>query len=389
MTPILFIADIETSSLVDPTAIGDETNPFQKRLSTWESLGLFDYISDVDTGRWCGWQEELVEDGSGYDRVKADRGWSGTFRLWRFGRSGFETDEEEDGRWDLEDSVDLLFPGVPDIPERPSSQPRGMTQAEFLARHKAYQAAISVEAAGAVVVQLVSEAEARGDVDVAEKVEVSKSQPVILEFVVEEIPKGVQPRVAQLEPPQCRKVGASCSGGVCRVLACPVGSGGGPGWICTNSCGSGGGPGLSPPQCSPKEFVRVCGVPPHPTHPIPRGWYTPALVNPVATLPCCLCAVIRDGMADADESGFSGGGSGVVCGSQMPIGVLSTGVSVGSKFLTDVPVKALRWNTWSLNGGVPAATLFCYPWVVFRGWDPSNGGHGVQSGGLAVVDVGD
>ncbi|MBL8815270.1 MAG: hypothetical protein JNL58_04515 [Planctomyces sp.] len=57
MTPILFIADIETSSLVDPTAIGDETNPFQKRLSTWESLGLLDYISDVNTGRWCGWQE--------------------------------------------------------------------------------------------------------------------------------------------------------------------------------------------------------------------------------------------------------------------------------------------------------------------------------------------
>lgn len=57
MTPILFIANAKESSLIDPAAIGQDTNPFRSKLTAWESLGLLDFIQDVDTSRWCGWQE--------------------------------------------------------------------------------------------------------------------------------------------------------------------------------------------------------------------------------------------------------------------------------------------------------------------------------------------
>jgi hypothetical protein len=56
MLPIVFISDCEPSHLIDPAAIGDEANPFLPKRAAWVDLGLWDYISDVDTGRWCGWQ---------------------------------------------------------------------------------------------------------------------------------------------------------------------------------------------------------------------------------------------------------------------------------------------------------------------------------------------
>lgn len=56
MMPILFISDIEANRLIDSAAIGDEANPFRSKLSAWDELGLLRFIDDVDTGRWCGWQ---------------------------------------------------------------------------------------------------------------------------------------------------------------------------------------------------------------------------------------------------------------------------------------------------------------------------------------------
>ena len=57
MTPILFVADCPESTLIDSTAIGVDSNPFASRLPEWSKLGLADFIADVDTGKWSGWQE--------------------------------------------------------------------------------------------------------------------------------------------------------------------------------------------------------------------------------------------------------------------------------------------------------------------------------------------
>ena len=72
-------------------------------------------------------------------------------------------------------------------------------------------------------------------------------------------------------------------------------------------------------------------------------------------------------------------------GSHAPTGVSSARMAADPRLSTAVSAEAPGWNLWPLMGGVPAATLSCYPLVVSRGWDSSCGGHGVLSGGLVVV----
>lgn len=57
MMPILFISDIDSRSLIDSSAVGNDANPFAQKLHAWEELGLRDFVQDLDTGRWCGWQD--------------------------------------------------------------------------------------------------------------------------------------------------------------------------------------------------------------------------------------------------------------------------------------------------------------------------------------------
>ena len=188
------------------------------------------------------------------------------------------------------------------------------------------------------------------------------------------------------KPPTGQVPSASCEG-VCGAPACPVGSGGGPGRTSGHSCGSGGGPGLLSPLCSVRKFFGADGVQPqHPILPALWGLCTPVPAYSAATLPCCHSAVIRGGLTGASVFCFLMGGSGAVLGgSPLPTGVLSAGIMAGSRFSMLDPVKTLKCNSWLFSGGVPAATLLCYLWVVFCGWYLSGGWHGALLGGLVVV----
>lgn len=57
MMPMIFIADGRQCNLIDAAAIGMAANPFAGRMSAWNELELGDFIRDVDSSQWCGWQE--------------------------------------------------------------------------------------------------------------------------------------------------------------------------------------------------------------------------------------------------------------------------------------------------------------------------------------------